>query len=350
MRRHHAQLEKARGFPLPSVLEVAVRHAERRRRRAVRPRVRHQLQRTKFEQGTVVSLDRGQIDACEVVGLRKPHPGDRARRRPERSRTTCRPNGAFAPCGGRSRAVSIPSGPCTALDDRIPPVRRQEGGGLARHRALASRPEDEPLLAERDDVAVLELDARPLPPFTMTPFSESRSTTKTPDGPTITCACRRDTSGDGSWTSLCTRRPRTETPGFRRNSFTILSPSRSERRARVSTIVASGGSGGSSAGTLPNGGGGLMTFSTGWGGGENGGGALTTCSPGKGAGGAGGTGRTGGRGAGGAWGEGPSKAESGVSSSSSDRNASTNVASSEARPRDPVGLRRDVSRSRRDVS
>ena len=89
-----------------------------------------------------------------------------------------------------------------------------------------------------------------------------------------------------------------ETPGFSGNSFAILSPSRSARRARVRTTVDSGGSGGSAAGGFPNGGGGLMTFSTGGGGGENGGGengggengggALTTFSAGKGAGGAGG--------------------------------------------------------------
>ncbi len=75
MRRLRAQLDEARVLPLPPVLEVAVRHAEGGRRRAVRPGVRHQLQSTQLEEGAVVPLDRRQIDAGEIVGLRKPHPG-----------------------------------------------------------------------------------------------------------------------------------------------------------------------------------------------------------------------------------------------------------------------------------
>ena len=75
VRGQSAQLDESRVLPLPPVLEVAVRHAEGRRRRAVRPRVRHQLQRAKLEESAVVPFDRGEVDTREVVRLRKPHPG-----------------------------------------------------------------------------------------------------------------------------------------------------------------------------------------------------------------------------------------------------------------------------------
>ena len=73
--RERAQLDESRVLPLPPLLEVAVRHAEGRRRRAVRPGVRHQLQRAELEKGAVVPLHRGQVDTREIVRPRESHPG-----------------------------------------------------------------------------------------------------------------------------------------------------------------------------------------------------------------------------------------------------------------------------------